>query len=464
MRSNRGFTLIETLITTAIMVSGLVAVASMFSYSVTTNLTNQQRTAGTMLLYEKMEIFKATALANSIVECWRQPNSRLSRDRILRLCHYRSERRLDHEHVQYDCPLYADLAGYRNDSSASHYYRLRATFRRYPFPPGSGASNHFDDEFILMKRRTSGFSLIELMMAMVITLGIGMIVFQLFQQNEQVFRDQNLVMTAQQSARVVAAQIADEIRMAGQGVPVYSSTYDATATEGIAVFLSGTTSNRVEFRSTLSNTETNVTTAIPVDLTLGASGSITAANASLFSTQLGTTSPTGTYVYIWGPTTSDAWTWVRAQLTAINTGSNTLTITPSQAGEQGRSAGADATLNTSDDVIRFTKAPTVVLEQAVTFYLSSNTIKRATATSMTNQTSPTWTSGDNLGLEFTSLNFTYYDESDNVVTPSSLANRMTIARVDVQVVVRTADELSSTRSRNTYALSVRSLPRNARLR
>jgi prepilin-type N-terminal cleavage/methylation domain-containing protein len=65
-RSDRGFTLIETLITTAIMVSGLVAVATVFSYSVATNLTNQQRTAGTMLLYEKMEIFKATSLSNSM--------------------------------------------------------------------------------------------------------------------------------------------------------------------------------------------------------------------------------------------------------------------------------------------------------------------------------------------------------------------------------------------------------------
>lgn len=66
MPNNHGFTLVETLITTAILVTGLVAVASIFSYSVTTNIDNRQRTAATLLLADKMEQFKATSLTDSM--------------------------------------------------------------------------------------------------------------------------------------------------------------------------------------------------------------------------------------------------------------------------------------------------------------------------------------------------------------------------------------------------------------
>ena len=65
-RSNRGFTLVETLVTTAILVTGLVAVASLFSWSVATNLTNQQRTAATSLMADKMEQFRAVSLSDAM--------------------------------------------------------------------------------------------------------------------------------------------------------------------------------------------------------------------------------------------------------------------------------------------------------------------------------------------------------------------------------------------------------------
>jgi prepilin-type N-terminal cleavage/methylation domain-containing protein len=86
-----------------------------------------------------------------------------------------------------------------------------------------------------MNLRHSGFSLIELLMVLAITLTVGMLLFHLFQHNERVIRDQALVMEMQQTARVVASQIADEIRMAGQEVPVYSSNWDAIMAEPVAV-------------------------------------------------------------------------------------------------------------------------------------------------------------------------------------------------------------------------------------
>src|SRR5262245_60016191 len=52
---NRGFTLLEALITTLILVFGLVSVAFLFTFSEQTNLANQERTAATILLQDKME-------------------------------------------------------------------------------------------------------------------------------------------------------------------------------------------------------------------------------------------------------------------------------------------------------------------------------------------------------------------------------------------------------------------------
>ncbi|HYR82798.1 MAG TPA: prepilin-type N-terminal cleavage/methylation domain-containing protein [Terriglobia bacterium] len=62
----RGFTLLETLMTTAILAVGLVGVAALFSYSARANLNTRQRTTATILLYDKMEQFKSTPLDDSL--------------------------------------------------------------------------------------------------------------------------------------------------------------------------------------------------------------------------------------------------------------------------------------------------------------------------------------------------------------------------------------------------------------
>jgi len=62
----RGFTLLETLMTTGILAVGLVGVAAIFSYSAHANLNTRHRTTATMLLYDKMEQFKSTPLADSL--------------------------------------------------------------------------------------------------------------------------------------------------------------------------------------------------------------------------------------------------------------------------------------------------------------------------------------------------------------------------------------------------------------
>jgi len=290
-----------------------------------------------------------------------------------------------------------------------------------------------------------GFSLIEVMMALGITLGIGLIVFQLFRQNERVFRDQNLVIEMQQTARAVASQIADEVRMAGEGVPVYASRFDSLAQEGAAVVLASSTNNRIDFRAGLSLVETSVTTPVPLDCTLGLSRTLTVADGSSFLNALGTTTPSGKFVYIWGPANNQMWTWVRAELTRIN--GNTLTLTP----RQGRVSSV------------FTRAPTLTLEEAVSFYLSGTNVRRATAADMTNLASPAWSASNDIGRNVTSLTFTYYDENNTPIDPGSLTNRFSIMRVDVRLVAQTSDTLSDG-SRPSHTLSFRTIPRNLRVR
>src|SRR5260370_14327845 len=109
-----------------------------------------------------------------------------------------------------------------------------------------------------MSSRSEGFSLIELLLALVTTLALGMMVFHLFHHNERVVRDQTLMMEMQQTARVVAAQIADEIRMAGQEVPVYSSNQNSVMSESVLAILATSTNRPIDFPAGTSNTHQGV--------------------------------------------------------------------------------------------------------------------------------------------------------------------------------------------------------------
>jgi prepilin-type N-terminal cleavage/methylation domain-containing protein len=283
-----------------------------------------------------------------------------------------------------------------------------------------------------VKHQSKGFSLIELLMAMTITLGIGMVVFQLFRQNEHVFRDQNLIIEMQQNTRAVASQIADEIRLAGQGVPVYAATFDHDPAEAVTAILPSSSNTRIDFRAGLSNVEKYATTPLPIDCRLGVSRTLAIGSVAGFSA--------GNFVYLWGLAEEGTWAWVRAEVTGV--AMNTLTVVPRQAAR---------------DPIRFVQSPTVSLEEAVSFQISGTTIKRATTSG------PTWSPANEIGRNFSSMTFTYYDAGDRVITPGSLAERVCIARVDVQLVAQTSDRLSNG-TRPTYAVSLRIIPRNLRIR
>ena len=299
-----------------------------------------------------------------------------------------------------------------------------------------------------MSSCSRGFSLIELLLALTTTLALSAMVFHLFHRNERTVRDQTLLMEMQHTAQVVASQIADEIRMAGQGVPVHSSKFDVTIAESVAVVLPTSSNDRIDFRAGLSAAEAAVTGAPPLDIILNVQSTLSVNDGSAFSTALGTTLPTGRFVYVWGATSHSTWAWIRAELNSIT--STMLTITPRQTSNMG-------------STIHFTRLPTVTLEEAVSIYLSGDTIRHATATDMTSPASPQWSAANEIGKNFTALNFTYYDSNGNVVAPTSLANRATITRVDLQLTVQTSGILSTGRQ-PTYSLALRTIPRNLQLR
>jgi Tfp pilus assembly protein PilV len=66
LNTNRGFTLIEVLVTAGILVCGLVAVASVFSFVIRTGAANRQAAVAATLLYEKMEELRSAPLTDAL--------------------------------------------------------------------------------------------------------------------------------------------------------------------------------------------------------------------------------------------------------------------------------------------------------------------------------------------------------------------------------------------------------------
>jgi hypothetical protein len=235
------------------------------------------------------------------------------------------------------------------------------------------------------------------------------------------------------------SQIADEVRMAGQGVPIYASTFDTSPSEATAAFLGTSASSRIDFRGGLSNIETAITTPAPIDLTMGASQTLGIADSTGLSA--------GKFIYVWGPATN-GWAWVRAQLTAVS--STNISFVPQQTGSHGT-------------IVHFNSAPTIYLEEAVSIFLSAGSVRRSTATGFADPAAPTWSAANEIGTHVTALTFTYYDVNGNVLAPATLANRNAIARVDIRLTTQTAGALSNGVTPN-YSLSLRTIPRNVRIR
>ena len=298
-----------------------------------------------------------------------------------------------------------------------------------------------------------GFTLLEILISISITMLIGIAIFQLFQQNERVFGDQNLITEMQQGARAAISQAADEIRMAGQGVPVYADTYSDVPSEETVAILSGSNSTRINFRAGVAPAESSVIAPRPIAFSVGSSMTVTTDDVMGLYNAVGG-GPNGRFVYFWGASNSLGWLWVRSSINTVTPSLNQVGLTTVSTGPAGN-AGA---------TVQFSGSPTMSLEEAIAIYQdnASGSMRRTTATNMRDPVLPSWAPANELCSNVTQLHFDYFDRFGNVVVPDTLANRARIGGVEIHLAVQTAQELRN-HDRPSFALSVRTNIRNARI-
>jgi type II secretory pathway pseudopilin PulG len=272
-----------------------------------------------------------------------------------------------------------------------------------------------------------GFSLIEVLVATAITIGVGSIVFQLFHQNERIFRDEAVRIEMQQTARMVVSQIGDDIRIAGQGVPP----------ELGEVVLPGSSGQRLNLRAGFSTTETIVTTSPPILLTQGASITLNVENTSGFSI--------GKQAFIW-----NAAGWFRATVDTVSGSARTVRLTP---------------LAGSGLSVQFDTPPMLGLDEAIALYLdtTTHTVRRTTSTNTTDPGSPVWAPANEMATNVRGLDFLYFDTAGIALIPDTPADRTRIASIEARVQIQPAAPVTGG-TQSVYSLSVRAQPRNLRYR
>ena len=278
-----------------------------------------------------------------------------------------------------------------------------------------------------MRSRQSAFSLLETLVATAITVGIGAVAFQLFHQNERLFRDQAVILEMQQGARVVVSQITDDVRMAGQGVP-----------PGLAeIILPGSGSSRLNMRTSFSAVESTVVSPLPVPIAAGNAVTVIVESTAGFSA--------GRQAYLWAD-----FSWTRGAINSVSGAARSIRLTPSMI---------------SPSPLEFVVPPAISLDEAVSLYFDSTTktVRRTTATNTENASSPSWAPANELAANVTDLVFTYLDSGGVPVIPDTLEHRSQIVSIEARVVVRASAPLSDG-SRPAYALSTRVVPRNIGLR
>jgi hypothetical protein len=273
----------------------------------------------------------------------------------------------------------------------------------------------------------SAFSLLETLVATAITVGIGAVAFHLFHQNERLFRDQALIVEMQQSARVIVSQIADDVRMAGQGIPPGLNE----------IILPGSGDSRLNIRTSFSTVESGVVSALPLPVSAGNAVTVLVESTSGFST--------GRQAYLW-----EGLSWTRGTINSVSGAARSIRLTPSVV---------------SPSPLEFIVPPAISLDEAVSLYWDSTTktMRRTTATNTENPADPAWAPANELSANVVALTFLYFDPAGLAVSPDTPEQRSQIASIEARVVVR-ASALLSDGSRPTYALSTRAAPRNIGLR
>jgi hypothetical protein len=273
----------------------------------------------------------------------------------------------------------------------------------------------------------SAFSLLETLAATAIAVGIGAVAFQLFHQNERLFRDQALILEMQQSARVIVAQFADDVRMAGQAVPPGLNE----------VILPGSGTTRLNVRASYSATESVIVSPLPLPVATGNDLTVFVESTAGFSK--------GRQAFLWADSS-----WSRGTINSVSAVAQSISLTPSTV---------------SGSPLEFSVSPVISLDEAVSLYWDSATkgLRRTTATNTTNPSSPAWAPANELATNVVALNFRYFDQDGVLVIPDTLEHRSQVASIEIRVAVCASAPLSDG-SRPVYALSTHAVPRNLQLR
>ncbi|HET9215575.1 MAG TPA: hypothetical protein VFR18_01270 [Terriglobia bacterium] len=272
-----------------------------------------------------------------------------------------------------------------------------------------------------------GISLLETLAAMSITAVIAASAFQLFHQNERLFRDQALILEMQQSARVIVAQVAEDVRRAGQSIP-----------PGLTdVILPGSGSTRINLRSSPGAVEANVVSSLPLPFMIGTASTVAVDTTSGLTT--------GRQAFVWAETA-----WVRATIESVSAASRSVRLTPTAA---------------SSPPLEFAVPPVLSLDEGVAIFwdATTRTIRRTTTSNTENPTNPVWAPANELVANVAALTFAYLDADGTSVNTDTPENSSRVRGIDVRVVVRASAPLSDN-SRPTYSLSSRAVPRNMALR
>lgn len=273
----------------------------------------------------------------------------------------------------------------------------------------------------------SGFSLLELVIAIALTIGTGAVAFQLFHQNERVFRDQILIVEMQQAARMLATQIADDVRLAGQGVP-----------PGVGAFvLPGSGAAKINLRESFSTIETLVTTPVPFTVKQGIPITLRVEKTSGFSA--------GREIFVW-----NAAQWLRATVLSVSGPGKSIQFLPKVV---------------PSSTLVFGTPPAAALDEAVALFHDpgNKSVRRATSTNTSDPEHPQWSPANELAANVTWLSFLYFDEEGIPIEMKSAGDGDRVAVIEARIRVQTAERLSDG-TLQSFTLSVRASPRNGQLR
>ena len=271
-----------------------------------------------------------------------------------------------------------------------------------------------------------GFSLLELLAAMTVMLCTTAAAFALFHRSERLFHDHAIFVEMQQTARLVVSQVLDDVRMAGQAIP-----------RGLTdVILVGSGGSRLNIRMGYTVTESAVTSALPLSLTLGVPFTVAVDSTSGFSANR--------QAFVWSDTD-----WARITINSVSGSAKTVRGTP---------------VFLSKSPMSFLVPPAISTDEAVSIYsdVGSQVVRRTTTTNTENPDNPVWAPANELATHVTDLTFSYFDEAGLPVAVDTPEHRSRVAAIEVRVAVQASAPLRDG-SRPTYSLSVRVSPRNLNL-